>query len=375
MKKTISDNCDPVSHELEHRILLGLSMEWDRAIWGLPKADRQKMRKPLLILSDMKSRHGYWSAARNEIGLSRDLVFNHPWDAVREVLRHEMAHQYVDQVIGEKSETAHGPRFRTACQVLQVNSRACGELNTLHDLVQSQSLSEADRILIRVKKLMALAQSPNRHEAEAAMLKAHELIARYNIDLFSKTASREFISVFVGKPALRHTRDQYCLGSLLVDFYFVQGLWITAWVLDRGKDGRVLEISGTAPNVKIASYVHDYVTHYIQTQWSEYNRHRNLTRHRRTDFAVGTIEGFRAKLDARRHPSACHAGSQAMVKARDLQLAGYMADRYPSVQRMPGRLLRVDRRVMDAGIDAGSRLVIAEGITEKKQSTRRLPGK
>ena len=42
--------------------------------------------------------------------------------------------------------------------------------------------AEVDRVLERIRKLLALAGSPNQHEAEIAMRKAHELMLRHNIE-------------------------------------------------------------------------------------------------------------------------------------------------------------------------------------------------
>ncbi len=113
--------------------------------------------------------------------------------------------------------------------------------------------------MTRIKKLLALAESSNAHEAEAAMMKAHELIAKYNIDLINTNERREFMSIFLGKPALRHWREDYHLAGLIQDFYFVQGIWVPAYVVDKEKMGRVLELSGTARNLKIAEYVLEFV--------------------------------------------------------------------------------------------------------------------
>ncbi len=60
--------------------------------------------------------------------------------------------------------------------------------------------------------------------------------------------------------------------------------------------GRVLEISGTLQNVKIASYVYDFVHNYINSSWAIYNKNKKHSRYRKTDFATGIIDGFTSKL-------------------------------------------------------------------------------
>ena len=59
---------------------------------------------------------------------------------------------------------------------------------------------------------------------------------------------------------------------------------------------RVLEISGTFSNLQAAGYVYDFVSRFIRAEWRAYNAGKNLGRRRRTDYALGVIEGFRSKL-------------------------------------------------------------------------------
>ena len=61
----------------------------------------------------------------------------------------------------------------------------------------------------RVKKLMALAQSQNQYEAESAMSKARNLMALYNQDLLEENKRSNFVSIFIGRPSLRHTQESY----------------------------------------------------------------------------------------------------------------------------------------------------------------------
>jgi len=219
--------------------------------------------------------------------------------------------------------------------------------------------------MIKVKKLMALAESQNRHEAEAAMAKAHELIAKYNLDLMKK--DRDFFSVFIGRPALRHRREDYALANLLEEFYFVHGIWMPAYVLEKGKMGNVLEISGTEQNVRLAAYVHDFVRHFIDAQWGAYNRQRRLNRHRKTDFALGIIEGFRSKLESKHAKPKGKKESRDLIWKDDPLFTEYIAYRYPRIARSGGRPSRHDASILTAGKEIGKKLVVYQGITERSR--------
>ena len=351
------------TEELERRILRGLSLEWEAALWVLPPPLRNRMPKPIFTLRDLATRLGYWHRGRAEIGLSRRLVLNYAWDSVREVLLHEMAHQMADQVLEAGTETPHGPKFQEACRLLRANPEASGRFRPLAERLRAEPLGVEDRRLLRIGKLMALAQSRNHHEAEAAMAKAHELMARYNLDVLECVRRRAFVSVFVGAPALRQPREAYHLARLLQDFYFVEGLWVPAFVLARDKMGRVLEISGTPRNIQTAGYVHDFVGHFIRRQWSAYNRDKGLKRQRLTDFAVGLIEGFRAKLQQQRDQKRAEGGACLPLKIEDPQLRAYMAYRHPRVRRFSRNVSNQDQTVVRDGMRIGREMVVSRGIS------------
>ena len=362
-----------IQEKLERRILHGLACEWENALTNLEPSQKQRIRKPLFRLADMNRQLGTWSVAKGEISISRNLVMNYPWDTVREVLRHEIAHQYAEQEWGQDSERPHGAMFQKACNLLRADPAASQKINAFYER-SADGLKSNDKILNRIKKLMALAESTNRHEAEAAMTKAHELIARYNIDLHAQTASRDFISVFAGQPALRHTRDNYHLANLLQTFYFVQGLWVSAYVVTKGKMGRVLEISGTPPNIDIALYVYDYVRKFIDTQWTAYNRNKKLNAYRRVDYAVGIIQGFQTKLDTAERLRREADEKFALIEAGDPLLDRYITYRYPYTRSFRRNNYTQDDRVLADGRQVGQSLIIAKGITERRISRRLIPG-
>ncbi len=321
------------------------------------------MRLPLFSLREMKEQWGTWQREKREIALSRQLVWEFSWASVREVLLHEMAHQMADEVLSAGDEPPHGPLFQKACFLLRANPRASGNYRPL-DSRLSQDHSEEDRLLVRVKKLLALAESPNRYEAEAAMAKAHALVAKYNLGLLEREGKRNFISAFAGRPALRHFAEDYALAHLLQDFYFVQGVWVPSYVPEKRRMGRVLEISGTLPNVKLALYVYDFVRTFIRSQWEEYNRDRALNRYRLTDFSVGIIEGFRSKLESREESKGPAAGAQALMKSGDPLLKEYLRYRYPHTGMIKTGRGTYDPGVRKDGKRVGKNLVISRGIVE-----------
>jgi len=370
--KTGQSYDDRIYEKLEKSILHGLSCEWDNALWILSDDHKSRMKKPLFSLCNMTSKIGYWSGEKKEICLSKTFILNHPWESIREVLLHEMAHQFVQQIFNLHDECGHGKMFKKACYYLRANPNPSIRFAGFDDKMSDTSPDSNDKILIKVKKLMALSQSCNCHEAKAAMLKAHKLIARYNIDLLSQNKNRDYISAFVGKPALRHFREQYHLARLLQDFYFVQGIWVNSYVVEKNKMGRVLEITGNLQNIKIALYIYDFVSRYIDNNWQKYNKTKKLNRYRKTDFAIGIVNGFTEKLKSQDTIKIRDKNEFALEKIKDPLLAKYLTYKYPKTVHLKRNVNSMNENVLQDGIKIGKKLVIYKGIIQKVKNSRLL---
>jgi len=296
------------------------------------------------------------------MAFSHKLVLNYRWMTVREVLRHEMAHQVADEILGG-ADQPHGIRFQEACRLLNADPRAAGDYPSLYEAGDTGGLDDNDRILLRVKKLLALSESPNRHEAELAMTKVHETIARYNIDLLSSQADRNYCSLCLGEPQLRQAADDYALSRLLQDFYFVEAVWIGAYVFERARMGRILEISGTTENVKMAGYVYDFLKRVIKDQWRVFRNEYAVTPGRKVDFALGLLSGFSEKLknqDGQLEKAS--PATYALMKRDDAQLVAYIRSRYPRLRKTAGSGRSVDEHVHRAGQEVGRKTILAKPI-------------
>ncbi len=357
---------------LERRILHGMACEWEAALLNLEPVKRQRIRRPLFAIKDLKTQWGNWSLEKRQLSLSRQLVLNYPWDSIRDVLLHETAHQIAQQLFGASAQTPHGPAFNQACELLRIYPAASANYQPLQDRLLQDHTRHYDKRMLRIKKLLALAESKNRFEADAAMTKAHELIARHNIEINRHEDKRQFLSIFIGSPALRHPREDYHLANLLQDYYFVSGIWVSAYVIEKGKTGRVLEISGTGQNLKMAEYVHDFIGQFIDAQWRKYNREKRLNRFRKTDFAVGIIAGFRDKLESNVVRKKAQKDIFALIQKGDPQLEKYFKFKYPHTASVKKAASQQDTRVLNDGKKLGKKLVIAKGICERKTDKPRL---
>jgi hypothetical protein len=112
------------------------------------------------------------------------------------------------------------------------------------------------------------------------------------------------------------------------------------------------------------------VNQFIDAKWRQYNRGKNLGRFRRTDFAIGVIEGFRENLEAdeKKHPSFC-SGSGSLVKIQDPRFIRYLKWKYPHTSSFSRKSTQVDPEVMNDGVKTGHTLVIAKGVGNDSTKT------
>ncbi|WP_437815559.1 SprT-like domain-containing protein [Sorangium sp. So ce1078] len=302
---------------------------------------RRKLRSASIELSDAASRLGRWISEARAIEISRPLVLTQPWGVVIEVLKHEMAHQYVHEVLGVTDEAAHGPAFREVCERLGIDATAAGMPSVGASPADPGGAARGDagaeaasadaRILDRIARLLALADSPNANEAQAAMSAAQRLMLKYNLDVAKARAARQYGFRHLGAPSGRVGESERIVGGILGKHFFVEAIWVPVYAPLEGKRGSVLEICGTPANLEMAAYVHAFLHHTAEQLWNEHKRTHGVkgNKDRRT-YQAGVMLGFLEKLNTERKVSA----EQGLVWVRDADLDSYYRTRHPHVQHL-----------------------------------------
>ncbi len=302
--------------DLENLLLRALLRAWNE----LNQTHfRGGLRAPQLLLDDSDTRLGSWQRTNRTITLARRLVREHPWGVTLEVLKHEMAHQYAHEVLGALDETAHGPAFREVCTRLGIDLHATGMP------AAGEVDPETDRVTRRVTRLLALAESPNANEAEAAMAAARKLLLRYNLDM----APSGYGFRQLGTPSARIPVSERMVAGLLGAHFFVETIWVQALDPSTGKEGRVLEICGTPANLDMAAWVRDFI---LETAWRLWKRHRVVARisgeRERERFTAGVVRGFHEKLDA----GAQQSREEGLVWVGDAGAQRFLRQRHPRIR-------------------------------------------
>jgi hypothetical protein len=342
--------------ELEAALLRELQHEW----FALNDAHfHRALRAPVLELTDTPARLGAWEAARRRLVLSRPFVLEQPWGAVVEVLKHEMAHQFVTEVLRVTDESAHGRAFQQTCERFGVDAAAAG--------VPESRSDEEERILGRVARLLALAESPNENEAQAAMNAAQKLMLRYNLGQVERRPGYQHRHL--GEPSGRIQAAERQLAAILTSHFFVDGIWVSVYRPRVGKRGSVLEICGTVANLEMASYVHAFLRATAERLWQEHKRKIGLRSDRdRQKFLAGVMLGFDDKLTIQTRENQ----QEGLVWVKDANLEDFFHRRHPRTRTV--RYGAADSEALAHGRAAGREIVLHRPVNAGPGGQVRLLG-
>lgn len=118
-----------------------------------------------------------------------------------------------------------------------------------------------DKLIEKVKKLLALSQSPNEHEASAAAEKAQALLAEYNIALseVETTSDKEDDMVMEGGVTTSSYPWQRTLSAAVAQMYLCKSFYMT--YRGKGKDEHFFV--GAKHNVDVAKMMFVYLVETI----------------------------------------------------------------------------------------------------------------
>lgn len=310
------------------------------------------LRRPQIVLFDSERRLGEWNKERRTLGISIDHIRSASWFEVLETLRHEMAHQFVDERIGGAHQP-HGSEFQAACERFRVDSRATSRPAERDPNADTPRV----RLLRRVEKLLSLSGSPNEHEASAAFRKAQRLIVDHNLAL--RETNRDFAVRELGTVRSRHHAWEFVLANILDRYFFVDVIWAHGFDARAARRGTALRAFGTEANLEMAAYIHTYLTNVLPQLWEAHKQSRGITSNReRLRYFHGVVLGFEQKLAAAQRAMRDEEG---LVVQGDPELRAFFRHHNPRVQTVRRGSSR-DHDAVRAGESAGRDLKIRKPI-------------
>jgi hypothetical protein len=311
--------------------------------------------RPCVLALESMAALGRWDPASRQIRLSITLVIDRPWLEVVEVLRHEMAHQYVTEVLRVIDEAPHGPTFRKVCEDRGLDGRA-----------RSASV-KADPAVERIRKLLALAESPNEHEADVALQAALRLMRQRGLAMSEVQAPEQDLTwIQLGDVRARVPKHEQLLAGALTAHFGLQAIYMPAFDVITGKPGRALEVCGRAEQLELVEHLYTVLLRAGEAAWKVWRRENQISsdRQRRT-FLEGLAVGIAGKLqreDARMQ-------AEGLVLVSDPAVKAWFGLRHPQVVSR-----RLSVRLGDAhaaGRSAGEQIDLRPAIKGRQDAAQR----
>lgn len=225
-----------------------------------------------------------------------------------------------------------------------------------------------NKIIEKIKKLLSLSESSNSNEAEVAMLKAQELLAKHKLSL---KEVQEY-KVVNSKIETKRTNITFTtakwkgeLAGLIADNFGCYCYFKT-----RGTNSVVF--LGREEDVTVSNIVIDYALDFIESVTNRikysYKRDGLSTRGVVNDYAMGFIEGLRDKFDQQKSKNQ----EWGLVLVKDKEVT----EKYENIKF--NRTLNTDSTfkgnsdAYECGVKDGESFSISDKISEEKSEDRIL---
>jgi len=272
-----------------------------------------------------------------------------------------MAHQFVSEVLLETEQSPHGPAFKKVCARFHIDSRAVG--TPLNGATEAKTVD-------RIQKLLALAKSPNEHEAQVALNKARRLMAEHANAWEKREHAPNFQFRQVGPAKGRFDPWEKCLAGLLARHFFVLAIWVPVYNVLRGKTVRILEINGRCDALEVAEYAHAFLTHTAETLWKNHRQAKGLQSNKdRRTFLLGVMMGFTQSLEAEE----VRCEEAGLVPRQDDELDHWFRKRHRHIRTRRGGTIR-QTEALQAGQAVGRNIQLRQALTKRRGLLRRLLG-
>ena len=331
-------------------IEMGLPLARTRFTW-------EDYTYPLNLVCFEGSSLGYFDSLTYTIALNKSLMYSANTSTLRNILRHELGHLITYLKHGEYV-SAHGEEFRAVCASYGWTKEVWGAKVDLSSVNAKEDQFCEEKIIAKVKKLLALADSDNVHEAESATLKANQLLVRHNLAALHQGTSQEeedqeYCSLKTIAGA-RMTRKFQAIYSILETFCVYP-------IFSYARGETAIKVTGTRENVLIAEYVAQFLDQELERLY-EQSGLRGVRK--KNSFMEGVADGYLLK----------HRECEKKLNNQDRQglivLKDQLEKRVRKIHRHRGSVRstgRIDKMAHSHGKELGKNLTINPGIQNDSQ--------
>ena len=292
--KEIKDKAFTMETKQIENIEIRWALQLSREHKSISRQYGADLTTPTINISSGESNLGWWNSKTKTISISSHLIKTEVWDLVLEVLKHEMAHQYVFEFYDDAD--IHGKYFKLACKKLGVHPAFIAGGKDYPEKLQNfkgKLPADAKKMLRKVEKLMALGQSANQAEAQSASRKANYLLNKYNLQRINSGDDNPDIKYLtICHKKKRIESIQRALLSILKNYYYVNCLTSYTYHAQDDTVYKSIVLVGKEEALKVAEYAYHFLIDAGQNLWQNFKKQKNGKRGDKLSFDMGFIAGI-----------------------------------------------------------------------------------
>jgi hypothetical protein len=318
------------------------------------------------VVFDDPNKLGYFDCSNYQIGLHKNLMLIAKDQVIDNILRHELAHLYtfLKHPKSFYELNAHGQEFQEVCRAFKWGADIARAKSSLElDNASAESTNEMDRHLKRLQKLLSLASSSNPHEAQAATIKANELLLKYNLSQIRSISLDDEIACV--KKVLQKKRADSKLNAI----YQILSHFYVRPVLSRQNSSTSLEVVGTRHNVELADYIAKYLDLEFEHFWQNASSGDPTLKGvvKKNNYITGLASGFIDKLTKERsNRNIIKEESKGLILINQ-QLERLTQYAYPSLRKVRHKGSQDCPTARSKGIKDGGRLSLRAALKNTKK--------
>lgn len=238
-------------------------------------------------------------------------------------------------------------------------------------------MDNKDRILDKIQKLLALANSSNEHEAKAASARAQALLTKYNLTMADAEATADkYGKEYVESGRQRMPLQWKFVQSLLREFFFIEIVQtkrrmrpnmetasqeeISDYLFSRPKLEICYIMFGQPHNIEVAKYVRDFLMRAFEDSFKTYRKETGAPAKAKQSYFMGLYQGLQEQLLVARQEVEQETG---LVVVPDADLNDFVQDVFSNKLTTTKNNTTIrDKQAMVAGYEKGKDLRIARGL-------------
>ena len=225
-----------------------------------------------------------------------------------------------------------------------------------------------EQILDKIKKLLALANSSNEHEAKAASARAQALLTKYNLTMEdAESVDHKYSQEFCSTGRQRMKPQWKYVQSLLREFFFIEIVQTRRRMRVPNEDlFKPIKIEicylmfGKPHNIEVAKYVRDFLMRAFEDSFKTYREQTGAPAKARGSYYNGLFQGLYEQLMDARTGVEQETG---LVVVPDADLNDFVKDSFEKALTTSRNRTEIrDKKAAMAGYEQGKNMNIARGL-------------